>query len=39
MGLISVLSPSFQACVQIFIRLIKDWCTGPHDEKVFHLEY
>ncbi|KAL8466326.1 hypothetical protein ACS0TY_035440 [Phlomoides rotata] len=23
-----------KACVQIFIRLIKDWCTGPHDEKV-----
>ncbi|PKI74278.1 hypothetical protein CRG98_005335 [Punica granatum] len=23
-----------EACVQIFTRLIKDWCTGPNEEKV-----
>ncbi|KAF7814037.1 exportin-T [Senna tora] len=23
-----------KACVQIFIRLIKDWCANPHEEKV-----
>ncbi|KAI6691631.1 hypothetical protein NL676_028459 [Syzygium grande] len=23
-----------KACVQIFIRLIKDWCSRPHEEKV-----
>jgi exportin-T len=23
-----------KACVQIFIRLIKDWCTSPYEEKV-----
>ncbi|KAK4784101.1 hypothetical protein SAY86_018469 [Trapa natans] len=23
-----------KACVQIFTRLIKDWCIGPHEEKV-----
>ncbi|XP_031386777.1 exportin-T isoform X4 [Punica granatum] len=23
-----------KACVQIFTRLIKDWCTGPNEEKV-----
>lgn len=25
-----------KACIQIFIRLIKDWCSGPHGEEQVH---
>lgn len=35
--LITVFFPLFQACVQIFTRLIKDWCSKRFgDEKVIH---